>query len=193
MSELIDAGLLASYYHENKPFLHITGWHHQRIDRPTYVYPPHPGGDDSESDRRGLGDTSITNETKRTETKRNEENGKETKLNNVRTFTGVRRDLEIDWDQVDELARPLVDAIRNRWSGWSCTPAFKSKLGKAAACVVAGVLPQSWLADAIGEMTTGKRKRSPAGWLGKVLAITAKDHGVDFDAYQRQITIPEKS
>jgi len=103
-----------------------------------------------------------------------------------------RRDLEIDWSQVDDLLRPMVAKIE-KIRGSMPQGAFREKIGKAAACVVAGVLPENWLAEAVADFVAGEPKRSPAGWLGKVLAATAKERGVDFDSFQRAITIPEKT
>lgn len=40
VSELIRAGLLVEYKHENVVFWQVTGWKHQRIDRPSFKYPP---------------------------------------------------------------------------------------------------------------------------------------------------------
>ena len=94
---------------------------------------------------------------------------------------------------MDRLTAPLLTQIRAAWSGWKCRRGseFSKKLAVAAACVVAGVLPAFWLSNVIDEMLVGDRKRRPARWLGKVLATTAKERGVDFDLYQRQIKTPE--
>lgn len=37
--ELVTNGLLAPYEHQGKEYIHVTGWHHQRIDKPTIKYP----------------------------------------------------------------------------------------------------------------------------------------------------------
>lgn len=39
IQELIDRGLLLEYEAEGKKWLQVTGWHHQRIDKPTYKHP----------------------------------------------------------------------------------------------------------------------------------------------------------
>lgn len=39
LDELSANGLIVYYSHENKDFLHVTGWHHQKIDKPTYKHP----------------------------------------------------------------------------------------------------------------------------------------------------------
>lgn len=41
LDELSSNELIAYYSHENKDFLHVTGWHHQKIDRPTVKHPPY--------------------------------------------------------------------------------------------------------------------------------------------------------
>lgn len=39
IQELLDAGLLVEYQIEGEAYWRITGWHHQRIDQPTYKHP----------------------------------------------------------------------------------------------------------------------------------------------------------
>jgi hypothetical protein len=39
VAELFQAGLIDRFYHENQAFLLIKGWHHQKIDKPSYKYP----------------------------------------------------------------------------------------------------------------------------------------------------------
>jgi len=68
---------------------------------------------------------------------------------------------------------------------------FALKLGAAARIVEAGIIPARWLEDVITMFLESTKKR-PGGWLGKVLASTAKEHyGVDFDSFKRQIKTPE--
>lgn len=57
LDELSSNGLIAYYSFENKDFLHVTGWHHQKIDRPTYKHPPYKPGD-SVPARRTLDESS---------------------------------------------------------------------------------------------------------------------------------------
>lgn len=40
LNELINNGLIKTYHIEDKRFLIINGWHHQKIDRPNPKYPP---------------------------------------------------------------------------------------------------------------------------------------------------------
>ncbi|WP_199728339.1 hypothetical protein [Achromobacter sp. K91] len=57
LDELSSNGLIAFYSFENKDFLHVTGWHHQKIDRPTYKHPPYKPGDPAAA-RRALDEVS---------------------------------------------------------------------------------------------------------------------------------------
>lgn len=43
LDELSENGLLSLYTHEGRRYLHVNGWRHQRIEKPTVKYPPFPG------------------------------------------------------------------------------------------------------------------------------------------------------
>lgn len=43
VGELIDAGLLIDYQVENVGYLRVSGWKHQRIEKPSYKYPLESG------------------------------------------------------------------------------------------------------------------------------------------------------
>jgi hypothetical protein len=55
ISELIASGLLAEYSADGRRYWHVTGWKHQKIDRPSYKH-PRPFDDDSTNDRRMIDD-----------------------------------------------------------------------------------------------------------------------------------------
>jgi len=57
LDELSSNGLIVYYSYENKEFLHVTGWHHQKIDRPTFKHPRFSGGT-TQAARRGLDESS---------------------------------------------------------------------------------------------------------------------------------------
>lgn len=57
LDELSANGLIVYYSFENKDFLHVTGWHHQKIDRPTYKHPPYKPGDPAPA-RRAVDESS---------------------------------------------------------------------------------------------------------------------------------------
>lgn len=60
ISELKNVGLLESYLFEGKEFWRVTGWHHQKIDKPTYSYPgSQKFGEQAAMRRRGLVEVSA--------------------------------------------------------------------------------------------------------------------------------------
>lgn len=55
IAEMIRAKLIVEYQHDEKKYWHVTGWAHQKIEKPNYRYPPHdrqPFADHSTTDRR---------------------------------------------------------------------------------------------------------------------------------------------
>lgn len=42
VAEMITARLIIEYQAENKTYWHVTGWHHQKIEKPNYKYPAAP-------------------------------------------------------------------------------------------------------------------------------------------------------
>ena len=55
VEELLKNGLLMEYSVSDKKYWHITGWHHQKIEKPSYKY-PQPIGEYSASSSRTVGD-----------------------------------------------------------------------------------------------------------------------------------------
>lgn len=65
ISELVKVGLLIEYESQNQSYWQVTGWHHQKIDKPTTKYPPpkdgqirRPLNDSSNSTPLPIGDSS---------------------------------------------------------------------------------------------------------------------------------------
>lgn len=62
IAELVKVGLLISYTVAGQDFWQVTGWHHQKIDRPTVRFPeppkPHEFGEQSAISRRAVGESS---------------------------------------------------------------------------------------------------------------------------------------
>lgn len=48
LDELYQNGLIDFYIVDSKRYLHVTGWHHQRIDKPTYKHPAYKPGENDE-------------------------------------------------------------------------------------------------------------------------------------------------
>lgn len=63
LDELYTNGLIDFYIVDSKRYLHVTGWHHQRIDKPTYKHPEYRQGENDEKSitaRRTLPESSPT-------------------------------------------------------------------------------------------------------------------------------------
>jgi hypothetical protein len=58
ITELRNVGLLAQYESQGKAWWGVTGWHHQKIDKPTFKYPPLEIDDGSPTVRRPFDDGS---------------------------------------------------------------------------------------------------------------------------------------
>jgi hypothetical protein len=62
IGELLNNGLIESFSAQGKDWWAVTGWHHQKIDRPTFRYPSPPSrqhvSDSSTSDRRVIDEPS---------------------------------------------------------------------------------------------------------------------------------------
>ena len=93
----------------------------------------------------------------------------------------------IDWKEAKSLAVRLNDKIKAAWSQWTVPPTFRVKLLTACGLVQCGLMPEGTLADAVDSMLLARR-RSPAGYLGKVLADTDDR----WDVLQRAVTLPGK-
>lgn len=52
VQEMIKAGLIAQYDAENRQYWHVTGWHHQKIEKPNYRHPAPKFADRSPTVRR---------------------------------------------------------------------------------------------------------------------------------------------
>ena len=63
VAELVAQGLLIEYQSAGKAYWHVTGWHHQKIEKPTIKFPappgnPQPVADQSPNARRVVGESS---------------------------------------------------------------------------------------------------------------------------------------
>lgn len=57
IDELSSNSLITRYAFQGKAFIHVTGWKHQKIERPSFKHPAFPG-DASPNDRRTIDDNS---------------------------------------------------------------------------------------------------------------------------------------
>jgi len=196
IEELIRVGLLHDYTVRGKRFLYVTGWRHQKIEKPTYRYPRPEGwesmedhcpqfDDASESGRRHIDDASVR-ERKGTEANEgNGTNGVETK-GNERTGRGDRRPLndfsDVDWDEVARQACVLDSKI----------PA-KCRQDALDFCRIAVLLQttfaEDWLQDALHSMKIQKPGKPHAYLIGTLQSKAAEQGIPDLSAAMKKIRI----
>ena len=197
VSELLRGGLLLPYSVDGRYYWQITGWHHQRIDRPTLRYPSCHESGNSTSPRRALDEPSRPS---RVESSRVESKGVETSLSSSRVEssrveskgrldTNERRKLEsVSREEVARITGVYRDKImEDKRRTWKPTTPFRERVEKAATVVAAGLAPESWLAESVAVLLEAPR-RNPTNYLGKVLATALPK----WDAYQRAIELPGK-
>ena len=207
LRELVSVGLVSEYACGDDRYLHICKFtKHQRIQRPTYTYPPPPQTTgDSASPPGALQEPSRSPPPKAKEAKRSEgsegkegseeKEEKEKKLRSIDRSIDSSSDVKIDWAVVIGNAKTLCGLIREKpaWNDFDGAGAFAEVLLYAAAAVESGVLPLTWLDGGLAKMLEGRRKTKPAGYLGKVLAADALEiYGVDWDDWKRGITLPKR-
>lgn len=99
IKELISVGLIMEYEIENKRYWLVTGWHHQRIEKPNYR---HPLPDGSTPSRGAVGDHSPTEKEK--ERKGRESKGGEGKAN-PGTYAFSGKIIRLNHKDMSELLR----------------------------------------------------------------------------------------
>lgn len=192
IDELVTVGLLLSYVVDDKGFWQVTGWHHQKIDKPWVRYPPPNASDgDSTTDRRPIDDRSAP---KSNQSKRNESKVIESKSRKGRLRARTRDQKEIDWNEARASAhrysQRVVDFIE-----W--TPANWRLLLQACALVQLDRLSERCLVDSLEGLKQASRKpdpkkrpRRPGAYLTKCLTTKAEEDGNDFTALRASITVP---
>lgn len=208
VNELKSRGLLDSYVVDGKEFWRVTGWHHQKIDRPTYIYPrSQEFGEHSTSIRRGVAEPSRP---KGEEGRRAESNGEEKKFHSRKEPIGAdpsppvgqsrgkfsssggkpRADLldlsGVDWEAVTAMAEaagrkvpPRTEADRRAWLRY--------------AVMAAVTFSEGWLIGAAEQANVADTKKTRQAHFVAVLKATAKDAGVDgetFNGIAGRIEIP---
>ena len=102
--DLRSNGLISIYERASKQYLHVNGWHHQKIDRPTYKHPDfverstvgqQPNDDGSPNDRRGLGEDSSSDGRGLTPGKEREGKGSNTPPPRE---AGAALEMTLDWE-----------------------------------------------------------------------------------------------
>ncbi len=154
LDELEANSLIARYSALDKDFWHVTGWHHQKIDRPTMKYPPF-NGEESKQTRLPLDEPSPPEGKGR---------GKEEEEEGKRKKTATASLVEIpDWIP----AKPWADFIRMR------TEKKKAPTERAVELLIAELAK---LRQAGQDLTAVLDKSTRSGWLD-VFAIKPQQAG----------------
>jgi hypothetical protein len=185
-------GLICRYSANDKMYFHVTGWHHQRIDKPTYRFPPHNGGTNSPRPPRAINEPSPP-ESSRVESSRVdgsgvESSGVESSGNEEDSTTSTTTSF---WDSVktraQAVSRFLIQAKR-----WRRTRDMKSLVLHACGLIEMGEMPEAWLDDAVEAVVTAEKVDNPTGFLADRLTKFAASAGKDFSVMRRALKIPEE-
>ncbi len=205
VEELLRMGLVSTYVVDTKEFWSITGWKHQRIDKPTYRHPSPP---DSSTPSRPLDEPSPT-ESSRTESNGVERNGTESNGAERSGAESSRKEpikkgrsepepdrtdhLEIDWEdaafQAERVAKRVVDRM-GEWGKWG--QGNRRMLLEAVAIVQLKQLPERWLIEALeGVKLVKKITKRPGALLCTILKNDALETWKkDFTRLRAKITVP---
>lgn len=115
VSELMRAGLIVEYFHENKGYWQVTGWKkHQKIDRPSYKYPPF----DEHGNPRAFDDHSTTIRRVLDDHSPPEGNGREGKGKEGKGKEGFSSNVPDGWILPEGWESPEVRAALEEWVGY---------------------------------------------------------------------------
>ncbi len=173
LGELLDACLIERYETEGKGFIQVTGWHHQRIDKPQFRYPS-PNG-------IGTVDDQPTNGPPRNR------KGREGNLRST-----------VEGDQMRELTEAEIGTVRKRANevskrvGKPEKPQDRSLVLKCSMLTLRAPYTEAWLYGAAeGTAKSSEKKRTPYAYLTDCLKEGAEKLGRVLMADLKKITIPE--
>jgi hypothetical protein len=164
IGELISADLIIEYEHLSKRFWQVTGWHHQKIDKPSYRYGPLdkagipiPVGDMSTSGRRHVVDDHPPEPT-----------GSLREPISAAADAVAARIKLLDFDEVVRYANKLRKACR------SLSPEFVWQ-----SCVIAEAINPGMIGDIITKCSTNEI-RKPKGYIDSALRGECDRLGFDW-------------
>lgn len=182
IAELESAELVTSFASNGKDYLAITGWHHQRIDKPTYKYPSPPKEfyDRYQNGRGGLAEDSGT-----------EGNGVEsigTEGNGNRSSIERASGDKFSDAETAEVAR---EAARIGRTVKILDARDRDLILRVSVMLVRHSLPPDAVEQAI-ESVGLKDPEKPAAWFRTCITNYLKDSGGSFRELERQTPLPEK-
>lgn len=166
VEQLKNIGLITSYVVDGKEFWRVTGWHHQKIEKPTYLYPrSREFGEESSNRRRMVGDSSPP-ESSRVESKG--EKSKEVESKDSLSPDGEGGgSCELSWDE-------FVSA----WNSTSGVTACRAKTAKRLKALQTRLKDPGWeaaLRDALKKFPLRCFANEPNGWKPDIDWILGPD------------------
>lgn len=174
LGELIDAGLIRRFSAQGKSYIAVTGWHHQKIDNPSFRYPsPNPMGTLSEP---------YPNPTPRNRKGREEYIRSTVEGDHARGFSEA--DIAA---ALPRLAKVYAAAGTPRKSQDA------SLAQKAALLSTRAPYSERWLNDALQGLTLSNgRKRTPYAYLTDCLKEGALKLGRNLMADLKAVSVPDE-
>lgn len=193
IDELIQHGLLEHYLVDGQGFWQVTGWHHQKIDQPTYKYPNREGFVERSAPKRRTHGERSPPERSGDDTERNgaersgvERKGDESKGVDVKT--GAVAPKKINWDKAVVDCRKVNETVPVN------TDQDQSLILKAVA-ISQTSLGEDWLWDSVEAVRFAFSRDKPpettrAGYLHGVLASKCKELGKKFNPLLASVEVP---
>lgn len=135
LDELIMNELLVAYIVDNKEYIQVTGWSHQRIDKPTYKFPVKNEGVVKPISRALCEDSYSTMQQSRKESKGEESKVEEKKENNIDELSNSCA------NNSSSKSESPVRMVFDHWRGVMKTPKSKldsKRIGKVKAALKLG-------------------------------------------------------
>lgn len=181
LDELLQAGLLIQYEAEGKSYYQVTGWQHQKIDKPNFRYPS-PNGS-----------RTVVEESESVHPRNRNRKGMEGSL---RSTVDSDDDDDDQKFEATEEELPLVRARANKVTATvgkrATSPQDRSLVAKAAILSLRTPFSEHWLYDAAeGVKRTKDKKRTVYGYLHTCLETAAKKLGRDFNQCLARTVVDE--
>lgn len=184
VNELLEQKLLTEYENNGQRFWLVSGWKHQRIDKPQPG--KYPRYDDAGSvfvrgafREQSASDTVPLPPDRKGEERKGEEGiGKEMKIFR-RSIDETTTDGKLFWDKLKEVAKPMLpDVTRGRWRGVDRDLLFR-------VLYVGLQLDEDRLKVILAKVVKGKADDPPA-WIGRCMISLCQDHGWNWDQLKKQ-------
>lgn len=178
LGQLIDSGLIERYTAQDKDWIQVTGWQHQRIDKPQFRYPDKSGRIPSVEQSSNV----------------RPRNGLEGNGNRRSTRQDKDDHVRMTADQKTEAIRQRAKAVVDRLGKPATKPEDRSLVLKAAAMTLRAPFSEHWLYDAAeGVATSSNGKGSKYGYLHQCLKNSTEQLGKVFNTELAKTRVPPEA